>query len=225
MGADSSDRIERSAGPHCGFAPGSTKRQDLGRRVLCGLTFELRRPARRATLGPRRTMEPATALRGPRVARLVGSPLERGVRPQCCRARLGYASHACPASEPWLERRQFCLRGASRRRSCAAARPVSTLQPGTRLLERAAVLTKPPKRNAAGARALLLEGRDGRCAARQRMGSPQRRRREECEPLWPGRGLWQRGWDGDDDEPTRLTCRTAALKQTAEHFWPCELAA
>jgi hypothetical protein len=34
-------------------------------------------------------MEPATALRGPRVARLVGSPLERGVRQQC--------SHVCGA--------------------------------------------------------------------------------------------------------------------------------
>jgi hypothetical protein len=44
------------------------------------LTFELRRPARRAALAPRRTMELATALRGARVARLVGSPLERGVR-------------------------------------------------------------------------------------------------------------------------------------------------
>jgi hypothetical protein len=36
------------------------------RGCCCGLTFELRRPARRGALGPRRTMEPATALRGPR---------------------------------------------------------------------------------------------------------------------------------------------------------------
>ena len=49
------------------------------------LTFELWRPARRGALGPRRTMEPATALRGPRAARLVGSPLERGVRRRCTR--------------------------------------------------------------------------------------------------------------------------------------------
>jgi hypothetical protein len=53
---------------------------------ICGLTFELRRPARHDALGPRRTMEPATALRGPRAACLVGSPLERGVRPQPCRS-------------------------------------------------------------------------------------------------------------------------------------------
>jgi hypothetical protein len=45
-----------------------------------GLTFELRRPARRGALAPRRTMERATALRGARAPRLVGSPLERGVR-------------------------------------------------------------------------------------------------------------------------------------------------
>ena len=49
----------------------------------CGLTFELRQPARRAAFAPRRTMEPATALRGAKVARLVGSPLERGVRRHC----------------------------------------------------------------------------------------------------------------------------------------------
>jgi hypothetical protein len=48
---------------------------------LCCLTFELRRPARRDALAPRRTMEPASALRGARAARRVGSPLERGVRP------------------------------------------------------------------------------------------------------------------------------------------------
>ena len=47
---------------------------------MCGLTFELRRPARWGALAPRRTMELATALRGARASRLVGSPLERGVR-------------------------------------------------------------------------------------------------------------------------------------------------
>jgi hypothetical protein len=51
------------------------------RRLWCCLTFELRRPARRGALGPRRTMEPATALCGPGAPRLAGSPLERGVRP------------------------------------------------------------------------------------------------------------------------------------------------
>jgi hypothetical protein len=45
------------------------------------LTFELRRPPRQDALAPRRTMEPATALRGAKVACLGGSPLERGVRP------------------------------------------------------------------------------------------------------------------------------------------------
>ena len=45
----------------------------------CGLTFELRRPARHAALGRQRTM--SLRRRGrPRVACLAGSPLERGVR-------------------------------------------------------------------------------------------------------------------------------------------------
>jgi hypothetical protein len=68
--------------------------------VRC-LTFELRRPARRAALGPRRTMEPATALRGPRAARLVGSPLERGVRQQCSHSVGGRTNlqHSRPASQ------------------------------------------------------------------------------------------------------------------------------
>jgi hypothetical protein len=51
-------------------------------RVSCRLTFELRRPARHGALAPRRTMEPATALRGARAPCRVGSPLERGVRPR-----------------------------------------------------------------------------------------------------------------------------------------------
>jgi hypothetical protein len=48
--------------------------------LSCRLTFELTRPSRRGALGPRRTMEPATALRGPRAPRLVGSRVERRVR-------------------------------------------------------------------------------------------------------------------------------------------------
>jgi hypothetical protein len=67
--------------------------------AFCGLTFELRRPARCAALAPRRTMEPATALRGPRAARLVGSPLERGVRQQCSHA-YGELTHLQPSRRP-----------------------------------------------------------------------------------------------------------------------------
>jgi hypothetical protein len=65
----------------------------------CGLTFELRRPVRWAALGPRRIMEPATGLRGPRVARLAGSPLERGVRPQSCRSVPRWSDLG---PEPWF---------------------------------------------------------------------------------------------------------------------------
>jgi hypothetical protein len=67
--------------------------------ALCCLTFELRRPVRWAALGPRRIMEPATGLRGPRVARLAGSPLERGVRPQSCRSVPRWSDLG---PEPWF---------------------------------------------------------------------------------------------------------------------------
>jgi hypothetical protein len=47
-----------------------------------GLTFELRRPTRWGALGRQPTMSLRPGCR-PRAPRLVGSPLERGVRPHC----------------------------------------------------------------------------------------------------------------------------------------------
>jgi hypothetical protein len=93
--------------------------------MSCGLTFELRRPGRRATLGPRRTMEPATALRGPRVARLAGSPLERGVRPHAD-SPLTLPRHLSSWTSPsarWLQRPTSFGRRAMVPGSCGSSFP------------------------------------------------------------------------------------------------------
>jgi hypothetical protein len=68
-------------------------------------------------------MEPATALRGPRVARLVGSPLERGVRQHCSLVTHGHERQRarCCRNSAALARRACDNHGAPLSAAAASA--------------------------------------------------------------------------------------------------------
>jgi hypothetical protein len=76
-----------------------------------------------------------------------GSPLERGVRPQCCRARAAGARQACPQAAPSGHSGPFSngmKHGRPRRRRPRSARPARTLLPGARASLRRATVGELP---------------------------------------------------------------------------------